>query len=212
MTSPYAFPDARILLFAKTPRKGHVKTRLQPLLGEQGACDLHAALIRYCWRQLLADQVAQPELWVSECDVSRFFDTLRASHEYHVQQGECLGARMNHAISQALRSASYVLVVGADCPAVDSAYLIDALGRLRQGVPVVLGPAEDGGYVLVGMSDPHEHMFQNIAWGTDQVMIQTRARLQESGTKWIELPPCWDVDRPEDLSRLAALPGWPCQE
>jgi uncharacterized protein len=210
MTSPYIFPDARILLFAKTPQKGQVKTRLQPVLGEQGALDLHTALIRFCWQQLVAGAVAEPELWMSDFNDPEFPKQLSAPYTCCMQQGENLGARMDDAMTRALTRASSVLIVGADCPAVNANYLTLALGKLSEGVPIVLGPAEDGGYVLVGMnrpclSPPCLSMFRDIAWGTDQVLAQTRIRLQESATQWFELPTCWDVDRPEDLVRLEQL-------
>lgn len=223
MTSPYIFPDARILLFAKTPQKGQVKTRLQPVLGEQGALDLHTALIRFCWQQLVAGAVAEPELWMSDFNDPEFPKQLSAPYTCCMQQGENLGARMDDAMTRTLTRASSVLIVGADCPAVNANYLTLALGKLSEGVPIVLGPAEDGGYVLVGMNRPYLSkpdlsppclsppclsMFRDIAWGTDQVLAQTRIRLQESATQWFELPTCWDVDRPEDLVRLEQLQGW----
>lgn len=223
MTAAFTFPDARILLFAKTPQKGQVKTRLQPVLGEQGALDLHTALIRFCWQQLLAGSVAEPELWMSDFNDPEFPKQLSAPYACYRQQGEDLGDRMYDAMMRALQRASRVLIVGADCPAVTADYLSLALGKLSAGVPIVLGPAEDGGYVLVGMNRPHLSlpnltppylsppylsMFKDIAWGTDQVLAQTRIRLQESATKWFELPTCWDVDRPEDLVRLEQLQGW----
>lgn len=223
MTVAFTFPDARILLFAKTPQKGQVKTRLQPVLGEQGALDLHTALIRFCWQQLVAGSVAEPELWMSDFKDPDFPKQLSAPYACYRQQGENLGDRMYHAMTRALQRAAKVLIVGADCPAVNADYLSLALGKLSEGVPIVLGPAEDGGYVLVGMNRPHlflphlslpnlsppyPSLFRDIAWGTDQVMAQTRIKLQESATEWFELPTCWDVDRPEDLVRLAHLQGW----
>jgi glycosyltransferase A (GT-A) superfamily protein (DUF2064 family) len=101
-----------------------------------------------------------------------------------------------------------VVVVGADCPSVDGNYGAQALARLAAGEQVVLGPADDGGYVLIGLRAPTPAVFDNIDWGQAGVMSQTRERLRAAGMDWYELEPKWDVDRPEDLARLALLSDW----
>lgn len=206
----FAWPQARILFFAKAAVAGQVKTRMHPVLGAEGALALHNNLIRYGWQQLAAARLAPMELWLagSKPGADESAVDVCGPQQIHNQQGADLGARMQNAARSALGRAQFVIIVGADCPSVDAAYVRQALSALASGVPVVLGPAEDGGYVLVGMSRVHETMFTNIAWGKPEVMAQTRDRLQEAGVSWQELSLKWDVDRPEDLARLETLPGW----
>lgn len=204
--------STRLLLFAKVPERGQVKTRLQPMLGVDGAMDLHQRLIRYTWQRLAASQGTlgiRSELWASGVGGDMFFAGLNPTPFLAIQTGRDLGERMWSAASHALESAQYVIIVGADCPSVDLNYVQEAVTALKRGVPVVLGPADDGGYVLLGVRKPLvPEMFSDIPWGTDQVLIRTRSRLREQGIGWQELSPRWDVDRPEDLKRLADLPDW----
>lgn len=204
----YRYPQARILFFAKTPVAGQVKTRLQPVLGEAGALQLHRQLIRYGWQQLLRSAQAPLELWVSAGGSEDFFRQLDGVTRINQQRGQDLGARMHHATCDALLDAEFVVVVGADCPSVDGDYVAQALALLAGGEPVVLGPADDGGYVLIGLRAPMAEVFRDIDWGQPQVMQQTRERLRDAGVHWQELPLKWDIDRPEDLSRLASLSDW----
>lgn len=204
----YCYPQARILFFAKTPLAGQVKTRLQSMLGESGALQLHQRLIQFGWQQLRRSAQAPMQLWVSAEGGQAFFSQLEGAPPVHLQLGRDLGERMHQATQAALAEAEFVVVVGADCASVDGEYVAQALALLAAGEPVVLGPAEDGGYVLVGLRAPTATVFRDIDWGQPQVMAQTRERLRHAGIAWRELPLKWDVDRPEDLARLAALPGW----
>ena len=97
-------------------------------------------------------------------------------------------------------AAGPTIVIGSDCPALTPSHLRQAADVLREGRDVVVIPAEDGGYVLIGSRRPQPGLFNGMTWGTDQVMAQTRQRLAHSGLTWRELPPLWDVDRPADLA------------
>lgn len=204
----YRYPQARILFFAKTPVAGQVKTRLQPALGKAGALQLHRQLIRFGWQQLSRSAQAPLQLWASASGGEDFFRELDGVSHVYQQYGRDLGERMHNATVDALTEADFVVVVGADCPSVDGNYVAQALALLAAGVPVVLGPADDGGYVLIGLRAATAPAFADIDWGQPQVLQQTRQRLQSAGLRWQELSPKWDVDRPEDLARLASLPGW----
>jgi hypothetical protein len=98
-------------------------------------------------------------------------------------------------------------LIGSDLPTLDHAVLQDARDALQHN-DVVLVPAEDGGYGLIGLRQADSLLFEDIPWGTAQVLEATRARLRRRNMRWAELPPVWDVDRPEDLLRLRRLPGW----
>jgi glycosyltransferase A (GT-A) superfamily protein (DUF2064 family) len=104
------------------------------------------------------------------------------------------------AAAQALNDASRVLLMGVDCPGLSEGVLARALTRL-ESEDLVLGPAEDGGYVLLGLKRAEPRLFQGVDWGTDRVLAQTRERLRALGWLWHELPALWDLDRPADLAR-----------
>ncbi len=117
--------------------------------------------------------------------------------------------RMHGAFSASLRDAERVVLIGSDCPEFDPDYLEAAFGALAQQ-DAVLGPAVDGGYVLIGLRTAAALLFEDIAWGTPQVLQTTRDRLHRLGWRWTELPPRHDIDEPGDLQRfprLAAIAG-----
>jgi rSAM/selenodomain-associated transferase 1 len=206
MSEQQFFADVRVLFFAKAPVAGRVKTRFISELGSEGALALHKKLIRLTWQRISESARWPIELWMSESGEERWFSRLCAPNQMFVQQGDDLGERMSFALNQALQRAPNVLVVGADCVSLDTDYLLDAIMRLKAGANVVLGPAEDGGYVLLGVSHHvPQQVFLNIDWGSERVLQQTRARLIASGIDWQELPLRWDVDVPADLPRLKDL-------
>lgn len=178
----------RVLVFAREPRAGRVKTRLIPLLGAEGAARLHARLLRRALATARAARLGGVELW-----------GLRR------QRGADLGLRMEHALRRALRRAPRVVLMGADAPALRPAHLRRAARWLAGGADAVLAPAEDGGYALIALRRVSPRLFQGIGWGGPQVMAQTRARLGALGWRARELPEVWDVDRPEDVARLREL-------
>jgi uncharacterized protein len=94
------------------------------------------------------------------------------------------------------------LVIGTDCPTLTAVHLRDAAEALRSGAEVVVIPADDGGYVLIGMRRPIPDLFADMAWSTDAVMTETRRRLSHLGLSWREPAQLWDVDRPADVRRM----------
>jgi rSAM/selenodomain-associated transferase 2/rSAM/selenodomain-associated transferase 1 len=200
--------SARLLLFARTPVPGLVKTRLQPLLGAAGALALHQALIEYTWQRLSRSPQWEAQLWWSEPGWQGFAGAWCPPDRQFLQTGEDLGQRMYYAAQRSLEGAPAVVIVGADCASVDADYVNSALLALSDEVPVVLGPAEDGGYVLIALKKPvSAGIFQSVQWGGDQVLQQTRERLRALNINWVELEPRWDVDRPADVERFEALSG-----
>lgn len=198
-------PAARILVFAKAPVAGAVKTRLAPALGPEGAARLQARLVRRTVARVSACGLAPFELHVAPDGRHPLFRSLAGTGVTLVaQQGRDLGGRMHAALAAALGSAEFAILIGTDCPALDRAYLALACDALAQGHPAVLGPAEDGGYVLIGLRRPAPTLFAGIDWGGPQVLAQTRRRLADLGWAAVELPTLWDLDRPADLQRLGA--------
>jgi len=201
------YPDSCLIQFAKAPLQGQVKTRMQPALGEHGCLKLHKSLVEHQFSLHHQSGESDFELWCSAKHT--FFDQLVAESlvseprvPVNVQQGENLGQRMFNAFHDRLQQYSYVILIGSDCPFLDSDYVIDAINKLKQGVPAVFGPAIDGGYVLIGLSRVDASLFEGVLWGTDQVMKQTRDRLKALDWQWEELRPLSDIDRPEDLELL----------
>jgi rSAM/selenodomain-associated transferase 1 len=120
----------------------------------------------------------------------------------HRQRGGHLGERMAHAFEHLL-PAGPALLIGSDCPSLGAADLRAAAGSLATH-DAVFQPAEDGGYVLVGLAREARGIFEGPAWGEGSVMRDTRSRLRAAAATWREMPMRWDVDRPEDYRRLLA--------
>jgi rSAM/selenodomain-associated transferase 1 len=197
-------PDpVRVVVFAKAPVAGAVKTRLAPILGLEGAARLHARLVDHVLAQAIASGVGAVELWCAPDAAHPFFADCarRYGVVLRTQSGETLGERMHHACAAVLAEGARPIVVGSDCPALDAARLREAAAALALH-DAVIAPAEDGGYGLIGLGRAAPALFEGIAWGTGTVMAETRERLHASGLRWLELPRTWDVDRPEDYARL----------
>lgn len=204
------FPDARILIFAKAPQAGRVKTRLVPLLGEQGACDFHAHCLRQAVAARCAARLAPVLLYVTPDVHHPLFSELceRYPVQLRVQHGSDLGERMNNAAIESLAEASAVLLTGTDAPALSDRQLHEALSKLSAGSDVAIQAAEDGGYVMLGLRAAQPALFTDIPWGGDEVARLTRERCHASGLALFELPLGWDIDRPRDLQRLAGMEGF----
>ena len=203
------FAEGRILLFCRAPVPGEVKTRLASAIGNDAAARCHRLLASHCLHSVASARLAPLQLWCSPDTRHDFFARQQGRYplSLHAQQGRDLGARMSRAFDAALTDADYALVIGSDCPLLTGEYLHRALGALREGAPAVLGPAEDGGYVMLGLRRNDGRLFENMPWGSDGVLEETRRRL---GEDCVEMPPLWDVDRVEDLQRLCReAPGLP---
>jgi uncharacterized protein len=194
-----------IIVFAKAPVPGQAKTRLIPRLGAVGAARLHAALIERSLETAVAAGVGPVELCCAPDPAHPFF--AECAERYGVsltsQGNGDLGARMLGAFDRVVSAVGPAILVGTDCPALTPRHLQDAAQCLGEGYDAVLAPAEDGGYVLVGLARASPRVFEDIAWGEPGVMRETRLRLTGLGWRWHELAELWDVDRPEDLARLA---------
>ena len=190
-----------LAILAKAPVAGAVKTRLIPALGAEGAAALHARLIKRTIETACVAQTGPVTLWVTPAPPHAYFTALASRFPIGlaVQPDGDLGARMLAACQAA---AAAVVVIGTDCPALTPLHLQQAAAALRDGNDVVITPAEDGGYVLIGSRQPQPELFAEMTWGVETVMAETRRRLRQSGLTCRELPPLWDVDRPEDLARL----------
>jgi rSAM/selenodomain-associated transferase 1 len=193
-----------VIVFARAPRPGAVKSRLIPLLGPDGAAALHMRLVRHALETAAAASLRPVELHCAPDTGDPF--SRQCADEYGIttrpQTGDGLGTRMLAALGEALKHHTRVLLVGSDCPALTPRHLQQAEKALRDGADAVFAPCEDGGYALIGLTRTAPELFEDIAWGSDRVMAETRARLMQLGWNWRELETLWDVDRPEDYQRL----------
>lgn len=203
----YEFPAARLLIFAKAPVPGQVKTRLAGRLGARGAAELYKKLLRRTLAMAATARLCPLELWGAPDARHGFFSACRRDYAVRLrrQRSGDLGRRMNHALTRTVNQGHPAIVIGGDCASLGGAELRDAFCRLAAGSDAVLGPAADGGYVLIGLNRPAPALFRNIAWGTPTVLAATRRRLRRSGLNWAELPLGWDVDTPADLQRLRRI-------
>lgn len=199
-----------LMQFSKWPEEGRVKTRLMPALGSVGALNAHIELTLAVLDNLCASGYPVQFWWDRDieapprdaADIVRNLEG--AGLEQRFQQGATLGDRMQAALEHSLETYGRAVVIGSDCPSVDPQYVRDAITRLEDA-DIVLGPSNDGGYVLIGARRVVPGMLDKIEWGTERVMEQTLARLASLGLSVGLLEPRWDVDEPEDWERYLAL-------
>lgn len=191
-------------LLARAPVPGRVKTRLIPALGEEGASRLQRALLEQAL-SLPPLTFEQRFLWL-DGDADRPLQQLAEALGWVLMEQPAgdLGERMRRIATLGLAEHDGVVLIGNDCPALDGAYLQQACQALDEH-RAVLGPAEDGGYVLLGLRCLDHSLFEGMPWGTDQVLARTRECLQQLAWPHWVLPALWDVDLPGDLRRLAEL-------
>ncbi|AMM26332.1 TIGR04282 family arsenosugar biosynthesis glycosyltransferase [Variovorax sp. PAMC 28711] len=198
----------RIAILAKAPVAGHAKTRLIPALGAQGAARLQRSFTRDAVRVAREAALGEVVLWCAPDARHRYFRALQRTTGIRCSdqpEGD-LGARMLRAAmpTPGAEETQPVLIIGTDCPALGPHHLRAAAEALQE-VDAVFIPAEDGGYVLVGLQRPQPGLFTEMTWSTDRVMAETRQRAASLALTIRELPTLWDVDTPADLRRLQAL-------
>jgi rSAM/selenodomain-associated transferase 1 len=190
-----------IAILAKAPIPGAVKTRLIPTIGAHAAAVLQERLTEHAIATALAADVGPVTLWCSpDATHSTFLKLVMQQRIILKRQPEGdLGARM---LAATAAGSGPVLVIGTDCPALTELHLRGAANALREGNEIVIIPAEDGGYVLIGTRTPQPAIFADIAWGTNTVLADTRTRVIEQRLSLIEQPPLWDVDTEAEYARL----------
>jgi uncharacterized protein len=190
--------NVRVVAFARFPVAGECKTRLIPAVGAEGAAAIHTKLVEICVAAMRGSGLLI-ELWTTGAEAQAFRDWLGDDITF-VDQGEGdLGDRLARA------AAPYsVIFIGSDAPDLDSARLIAAAAALRTA-PAVIGPAEDGGYYLLGLNAPAPWLFTDMDWGTETVFDETMRRFAAHDIIPTVLEMLADVDRPEDLARWPEL-------
>ena len=188
--------DCVVIVFARAPLAGRVKTRIARRIGDDAAASLHRRLVRAAVEAARAARCGPVELHVTRRHA--FFRTLGVP--VRLQRGADLGERMY----QALAGHARAIVIGADVPALMPADIARAARLLQGGARLVLAPAEDGGYALLAARRITAAIFTAVDWGGPEVLAQTLANAARAGLRFKLLPTLWDVDRPEDLERLRA--------
>lgn len=189
-----------LIVFAKAPVPGYVKTRLARAIGDEAAARLAQRMLMETLGNAAAAGIGPVELCCAPDDSAPILRAAAAAHGICLtRQGVGdLGARMQRALARSLCKHSRALLIGTDAPGLGPAELRAAAGLLTSH-SAVFTPAVDGGYVLVGLSAPQPALFDGIEWSTPRVMAQTRERARSLGLVLGELPPLADVDEPEDL-------------
>ena len=197
--------DSCILLFVKYPAAGRVKSRLARSLGPEVAARLY--------KRFVGDVVEMLDgtgrVVRVYCDpyesVANYARWIGGGHEFIHQTGGDIGERMRNAFEETF-AAGYkrAVLIGSDIPDMPADFLNDAFARLNNGSGAILGPSSDGGYYLIGFSAEsfYAEAFSDISWSTENVISQTRAKLEKNGTNTALLPTWLDVDTVDDLNEL----------
>lgn len=206
------YPQGRIMVFCKAPEPGRVMTRLAGTLTSQGldgnaiAVEIHKYLTIERLKHATKENLAPVEMWCSPNKTHPFFKWCENRFPIVLkdQSGGDLGHRMASAFNDALSTQTFAVLIGTDCPGLHAVVIRQACESLSTKKTSVLVPAEDGGYVLVGLSRLQAEIFQGIAWGSDSVFDETCKRLEGE----VDILPClWDIDRLNDLMRLKKESG-----
>lgn len=196
--------DKVLIIFAKAPVAGNVKTRLIPEYSPDQANIIHQQLLEYTVAGLNRIDGVDVQLHCSPDQNHNFFQYLKFQYKIKLldQSSGDLGKKMSTALFNALLDYKKAVLIGADIPAIDKTYIKWAFTKLERN-ETVLGPAEDGGYVLVGLTKPQSNMFDGIKWGVADVLQQTIDRMAPDIP--LLLDTLWDVDRVEDVERFKVL-------
>jgi uncharacterized protein len=196
-------PQAQVLVMAKYPSPGSAKTRLGAQIGFQAACRLSEAFIRDLADRLAA--MALPVTWAFWPPTAPFAE-LVPGQRCVPQAGDHLGERLEVGMEECLAALHLpVLAIGTDAPHVDGAAMRQGAEALAGGADVVLGPATDGGYYLIGLRAPQPSLFRDIAWGSSSVLEATLERARRAGLRVHLLPTTFDVDDEAGLEELRIL-------
>lgn len=191
------------MVLAKYPSPGRVKTRLAASIGAGAACRLYRACVLDLAARLRRSRF---EVWWAYAPRGAGFSALVRSRRCFPQPHGDIGVRMAHAIRVLWRRGlSPIVVLGADAPHVSLVEVQRAVTALRAGADVVLGPAEDGGYYLIGVCEPVAGLFRAMPWSSGRVLARTEARCRVLGLRAVRLRTDFDVDDAKDLERLRAV-------
>ncbi|MFN0119118.1 MAG: TIGR04282 family arsenosugar biosynthesis glycosyltransferase [Blastocatellia bacterium] len=209
-----------LVVMAKAPVAGTVKTRLIPALGAGLATELYVAFLNDTFatlqsvREELEDAADEADadytlsliLCYTPAGAGEAFENVEREGSLLIaQRGENLGERIRNCFSDLFaRGYENVIILGADSPSLPGEYVLDAFDELDAEGRVIIGPSRDGGYYLIGARRDHPALFTEIPWSTDAVLAETQKRANAAGLEIVLLPEWYDVDTPEELELLRA--------
>ena len=197
-----------LILFAKDPVAGQVKTRLSSLLDNSTTLNLYHHFLSDSIEKVCSVAEADRFIGIASNSQTGYFEDVsrRRSVQLFVQEGDNLGERMRRAFEERFKEGyERVVIIGADSPTLPTAYIEQALQSQKE---VVIGPSTDGGYYLIGMQGKVTDVFEGVSWGTDQVLSETLDVLKGQRAEAELLPVWYDVDLPEDLRFLKTHLEW----
>lgn len=203
---PFKYPEARILVFAKAPIAGMVKTRLIPDIGENAAAAFYCDMASTVIDRIAKSQLCPADIYCYPDTTHRFFKdkALKNKMELVSQSGNDLGERMLNAINVSSHQSSNIILVGTDCLEYTDEYFELAIKYLECH-DVVVGPATDGGFVLIGMKNLVPGIFKDVVWGDEHVMKTTENNLKRLNQSYKLLTPLNDVDTLEDMLSVSDI-------
>ncbi|MEG3436119.1 TIGR04282 family arsenosugar biosynthesis glycosyltransferase [Pannus brasiliensis CCIBt3594] len=197
----------QLLIFTRYPEPGKTKTRMIPALGEKGAAELHRLLAEHAIRTVKdCLDFLSPVIYYRGGTEEKIRSWLGDRFSYRSQRGSDLGEIMRNAFEEGFATgAGEIVAIGTDCPDLTPPLLQEAFDRLR-GRDLVLGPAGDGGYYLIGLKRVYPELFESIDWGTATVLATTKEKATRLGLSVAYLAELNDIDRPEDLPEIDRFP------
>ncbi len=191
-----------LIVFLRYPEAGKTKTRLISELGAEGAASLAHELTEHALdvaEAAAAGGEIDVSIWFTGCDDSRARELAPGNFSYYEQSGPDLGSRMSVAFEATFsKGYEHVALIGTDCPELDEFVIHEAFDVLNDA-DVCIGPARDGGYYLIALRAPAPGLFEEVPWGSSEVLESTVRAADALGLSAEGLPLLWDVDRPEDL-------------
>lgn len=194
----------RLIIFVKNPEIGRVKTRLAKIIGDEQALSIYQKLLLYT-KEITKGLNADKAVYYSEhIDNNDLWDNMLFSK--HLQRGDDLGERMQNAFAEAFaQGKERVIIIGSDCLELET-YMIKEAFAVLESNDVVLGPAKDGGYYLIGMTAFLPTLFEDKNWSTDDLLMDTILDLKKMNAKYYLLKTLNDIDTIEDLKALDKFP------
>lgn len=200
--------DKLVMIFVRNLVLGKVKTRISQKLGDNAALEIYRTLL------LFTEKVVR---YLPECDKAVFYSDFienkdmwhHVVYQKYVQKGEELGERMKNAFEFAFsKKYEKVIIIGSDCAEISDSIIEDAFYELNSN-DVVLGPAKDGGYYMLGMKQMHKELFEDIPWSTKNVLLDTINICKKLNLKYHLHPVLSDIDTVEDVKVLNKLKLYP---
>jgi len=195
-------PNYTLIIFVKYPEPGKVKTRLARYIGNEKAAQIYSEMTETIIRNLFESEKYKTMIFFDPPERKRDFENWLQNnvYEFFPQEGGSLGKRMSNAFTKVFSlEVEKAVIIGTDCIEISNEVISQAFDALEV-VDVVLGPAEDGGYYLLGLKKPDPHIFHGISWSTGLVLDQTLKKIKEKGLKFQLLKTLRDVDTVSDLN------------